>query len=157
MERKIEIGKALGKVVSGLFIVTSQKENEKMGFTASFLTQTSFEPPIITMAMKKGRNSLEFINEAKIFTVNVMAKSEMKLIGKFANPNFTYDELFTDLEYKEINNMPVLNSAVSYLNCKVISIVDSGDHVLVLGEVFDGDLLNENEPAYHIRKNGFNY
>lgn len=157
MERKEIIGKALGKVVSGLYIVTSQKDYEKMGFTASFLIQTSFEPPIITMAMKKGRKSFDFINDSKVFTVNIMAKSEMKLIGRFANPNIPEEELFNDVECKEINNMPVLNTAVSYLSCKVTSVVDSGDHFLVMGEVFDGELLNENEPAYHVRKNGFSY
>jgi flavin reductase (DIM6/NTAB) family NADH-FMN oxidoreductase RutF len=81
----------------------------------------------------------------------------MKIIGRFANPNIPQEELFNDVEYKEINNMPVLNTAVSYLNCKVTNIVDSGDHFLVMGEVFDGELLNENEPAYHVRKNGFSY
>jgi len=157
MERKENIGKALGKIVSGLYIVTSQKDNEKTGFTASFVIQTSFEPPIIIVAIKKGRKSFDFINESKVFTVNVMSKNEMKLIGKFANPNIKQEELFNDVDYKEINNMPIISTAVSYLSCKVINTVDSGDHIIVIGEVFDGELLNDNEPAYHVRKNGFNY
>ncbi|GIW21207.1 MAG: flavin reductase [Candidatus Sericytochromatia bacterium] len=155
MERKESIGKALGKVVSGLYIVTSQKENIKTGFTASFLIQTSFEPPIIIVAIKKGRKFYDFISDTKIFTVNIMPKSEMKLIGKFANPNVTEEELFNNVDYKEINNMPVINSSVSYLSCKVINNVESGDHIIVMGEVFDGELLNDIEPAYHVRKNGF--
>jgi flavin reductase (DIM6/NTAB) family NADH-FMN oxidoreductase RutF len=157
MERKENIGKALGKIVSGLYIVTSQKDNEKTGFTASFVIQTSFEPPIIIVAIKKGRKSFDFINESKVFTVNVMSKNEMKLIGKFANPNIKQEELFNDVDFKEINNMPIISTAVSYLSCKVINTVDSGDHIIVIGEVFDGELLNDNEPAYHVRKNGFNY
>jgi len=157
MERRENIGKALGKIVSGLYIVTSQKDNEKTGFTASFVIQTSFEPPIIIVAIKKGRKSFDFINESKVFTVNVMSKNEMKLIGKFANPNIKQEELFNDVDFKEINNMPIISTAVSYLSCKVINTVDSGDHIIVIGEVFDGELLNDNEPAYHVRKNGFNY
>lgn len=158
MENKESVGKALGKVASGLYVVTSKHQDNYAAFTASFLVQTAFEPPIVAVAMKKGRESYDIINSSGVFAVNVIGKDSMKLIGLFANPKTSGKEGLDTVSHSEKTlGVPVLSESVSYLECKVHSQIDTGDHTVVFGEVVNGELLNEGEPATHVRKNGFSY
>lgn len=158
MLNKDVVGKALGKVASGLYVVTSKSGSGVAAFTASFLVQVSFDPPLIAVSMKKGRGSYDIINESGVFVVNVMGKDQMKLVGLFANPKTGGEEGLATVPNEEKNiGVPVLTDSISYLECKVYSTTEAGDHIVVLGEVVSGELLNDNEPAVHIRKNGFSY
>ncbi len=158
MENKENIGKALGKVASGLYVVTSKDGDKLAAFTASFLVQVSFNPPIIAVAMKKGRESYDIINASKVFAVNVISKESMKLVGLFANPKISAKEGLDTVSYSEkLLGIPILSDSISYLECKFYSETDAGDHTVVFGEVVNGEVLNEGEPATHIRKNGFSY
>ncbi|MFN8672224.1 MAG: flavin reductase family protein [Candidatus Sericytochromatia bacterium] len=157
MENKELVGKALGKVASGLYVVTSKNGNDLVGFTASFLVQVAFEPPIVAVSMKKGRASFDAIMSRKEFVVNIMTKDTMKLVGAFANPK--NETPFDGVAMTEKTlGLPVLTDSLAYLECKVHSTSEVGDHVVVFGEIVNGDLLKEDgEPATHVRKNGFSY
>lgn len=158
MENKEIVGKALGKVASGLYVVTSKHNDEFAAFTASFVMQASFDPPIVAVAMKKGRGSYDVINASKSFVVNVIGKDSMKLIGLFANPKTGGKEGLDTVSHETKSlGIPVLTESISYLECKVHSETDAGDHTIVFGEIINGEVLNEGEPATHIRKNGFSY
>ena len=158
MENKDSLGKALGKVASGLYVVTSKDGEAVAAFTASFLVQVSFDPPIVAVAMKKGRESYDIINSSKAFAVNIISKDSMKLIGLFANPKTSGKEGLDTVAHQEKTlGVPVLTDSIAYLECKVHSQTDAGDHTVVFGEVINGEVINEGEPATHIRKNGFSY
>ena len=158
MENKENIGKALGKVASGLYVVTSKEGDKLAAFTASFLVQVSFDPPMVAVAIKKGRESYDIINSAGVFAVNVMGKDSMKLVGLFASPKTSGKEGLDTVSHGEKTlGVPVLTESISYLECRLHSQTDAGDHTVVFGEVVNGEVLNEGEPATHIRKNGFSY
>lgn len=158
MENKDAVSKALGKISSGLYVVTSKKAGKPVGFTASFLVQVSFDPPLIAVSMKKGRESYDAINESKVFAVNVMTKETMKLVGHFAKPTPEGTSQFDSVPNEEKSlNVPILKEALAYLECRLYSTADAGDHIVVFGEVVNGEVINEGEPATHVRKNGFSY
>jgi flavin reductase (DIM6/NTAB) family NADH-FMN oxidoreductase RutF len=161
-EQKEKISHALGRIPSGLFIITfyNHELNEPDGALMSWVQQTSFEPPIVSVAVKKGRKGLNLIKQAGYFVVNVMGKENAKIIGSF------YKGVGA-AKFENLNTQPALNSknlilsdAVSYLECKITSVAESiGDHAIIFGEVLSGELLNadQNEPSFHVRKNGFDY
>lgn len=159
MENKEAVAKALGKVVSGLYVITSKNNEQLTAFTASFLSQNSFEPPLISVSIKKGRGSYDLINEAGAFVVNIMSKDMMKAVGFFARPRAEGESELGDYSYEEKTlGIPVLTDSLAYLECKVYSAMEAGDHIILLGEVLNGELLKPDaESAVHIRKNGFNY
>jgi flavin reductase (DIM6/NTAB) family NADH-FMN oxidoreductase RutF len=158
MENKDVVGKALGKVTSGLYVVTSKQGANIAAFTASFLVQVAFDPPLIAVSVKKGRGSYDIITEAGAFVVNIMSKDMMKVVGQFARPRPEGETGIDEVNHEEKSlGIPVLTDSLAYLECKVYSTTEAGDHVIILGEVVNGEMLNEGEPAAHVRKNGFNY
>ena len=154
---KEKIGPAIGRLASGVYIVTVDDAGKKDGMLATWVSQAGFEPPSLVVSINKQRDILKAMTIGARLTVNVLSNRNMDIFKAFAKPN--NPEKFDGLELKE-NTMagPVFAQAVSYIDLQVTSISEAGDHVLVLGEVVDGELLNgQDEPMTHLRKDGFKY
>ena len=65
---------------------------------------------------------------------------------------------FTGLEVTRPDGIaPVLAEALAYLEGRVESVHDTGDHHLLIGRVVGGRLLGEGQPMVHVRKSGMHY
>jgi len=155
---KENIGKALGRIASGVFIVTLGKPEDRDGMLATWIGQSAFEPPIITISVKKERPILAKLALGNAFVVNVLGKKNNNIFKNFAKPYSEDVDRFAGLSVDEKDAGPVLTEAVSFMACTVIGHADAGDHVLVIGQIVDGALLNaDQEPMVHFRNNGFQY
>jgi flavin reductase (DIM6/NTAB) family NADH-FMN oxidoreductase RutF len=156
-ELKAKIGPALGRVASGVHVVTVGRNDKKDGMMASWVSQAGFEPPSLVVAVHKDRPILKSLEVGHTFIVNVLSKRNSDIFKAFARPhNESKFEGMALLD--QVEEGPVFKDAVSYMVAKVKSITDASDHVLVLGEIVDGALLNgDDEPMVHLRKNGFQY
>lgn len=149
---------ALGRIPSGLFILTARHGKLETGMLASWVQQCSFDPPQLTAALRKGRDVLEWLTEGATFIVNVIPEGGKALIAHFGKGFELNDAAFNGLEVRRGDETPpVLLVAHAYLMCRVSEQVDVGDHVLVVGRVVEGGVLNPGHPTVHIRKNGLRY
>lgn len=158
---KEKVGPPLGKVANGVYIVTTRDGEELDGMLATWISQASFAPPMVSVGINKSRHIASLMNKGSEFAVNILSKENMDIFKNFAKPVKTPEEAharFVGLERIEHAGAPVFKKAIGYLICKVYTVVDSGDHNLVLGEITDGSILNPDlESMIHIRKNGFQY
>ena len=77
-------GAALGRLASGLFIVTTRDERgQPMGFLGSFVQQVSLDPPTVMVAVAKGREHLDAIRAAGRFGVSVLGDEDKGLMKPF--------------------------------------------------------------------------
>ncbi len=153
---KETLGKAIGKIASGLYVVTTGSGEQKQGFLASWIMQASFEPPMLTVAVQKDRDILKLIEENKRFVVNVLSDSNSNLMGKFAKYS---PEQFQDVPAYENDHGVVLKDTVAFMACDLVRVwSEGGDHVLLVGQIVDGEVMNADlQPWTHLRKNGFSY
>lgn len=158
-ERKEGIARAIGRIPSGVFIVTLERMGQRDGFMASWINQAAFDPPMISVAIKKGRHILELMGIGASFAVNVLSKQNMDIYKAFVRPYEEGMDRFAGLELCEpAGASPVFARSVAYMDCTTRTMVEAGDHVLVLGQVVGGGLINgDNEPMVHLRSNGFQY
>ena len=155
---KENIGKAIGCLAGGLYVVTLKSSSKEGGMVASWIQQAGFEPPMLTIAIGKDRYHKEILNESGKFVVNVMSKDNNKLMGTFFKPPAEGKSIFDGLKTREgETKTPILTDSVAYMECVYKTEMESGDHVIVLAEIIAGERLNDNEPASHFRKNGFQY
>lgn len=156
---KENLGQAIGRLASGVFIVTLQQSADKHGVMATWVNQAAFEPPSITAAFNKERHFLQFLDKDVVFTVNVLSNKNMDIFKAFARPGKENDDRFDGLELLPGTSAgPVFANVVAYLNCQVRQLVDAGDHMLSLATVIGGDVIHPDlEPMTHVRKNGFQY
>ncbi|HEY9676536.1 MAG TPA: flavin reductase family protein [Drouetiella sp.] len=158
-ETRENIGRAIGRIASGVYIVTVKHEGTPDGMLTTWIAQAGFEPPMLSLAVKKERPILECLQKGNSFVVNVLSKKNMDIFKNFAKPHTDgwarYEGLNADMEKAPA---PVFPDCIAYMSCKVHSIVDAGDHHIVLGEIVEGAGLNvEDEAMIHLRKNGFQY
>ena len=156
-ETKARLGPALGKIPSGLYITTAADAGRPLGMLSSFIEQAGFEPPMLSMAVAGERPIRRVIEQSGRFGVNILAKSSSAVMKPFARNDIA--EPFAGLELREnAHGLPQLDAAMAFLACRLRGQLDAGDHVLMLGEVVDGEIHDPNaEPMVRIRANGFAY
>lgn len=153
-----DIGRALGRIANGVFVVTTEKDGERHGMLASWVSQAAFEPPAVTVAFNKSRPMLEGLRGQAI-AINVLSAKNNDIFKAFARPNkAVHDDRFEGLELAPNDGPPVFANAVAILNCTVTELMDAGDHVIALAQVRSARMINADaEPMVHLRKNGFQY
>ena len=155
MKNKKQVGKALGKVASGLYVVTTKFEDKEDAVLASWVNECSFAPPAITIALATLRSARLLVEASEAFIVNVLPKEDMALLKHFSHPP---EEIFKGIKTRKgFNGIKILSDAVSYLECEVAHSMQAGDHVLYVGEIVGGKNLKGGDPYIHVRDNGFNY
>jgi flavin reductase (DIM6/NTAB) family NADH-FMN oxidoreductase RutF len=149
---------ALGRIPSGLFVITARQGEAETGMLASWVQQCSFEPPLITVALRQGRDIAAWLTEGAPFTVNILDESQTDMIIHFGRGFSLNEPAFAGLEVKRPKGCPpVLVESLAYLECQVMNRYPTGDHDLFVGRVIAGELLGEGHSMVHIRKSGFHY
>lgn len=152
------IGAALGRVPSGLFIVTAVDEHgTPMGFLGSFVQQVGFDPPTVAVAVSAGRGHLEAIRATRRFAVSVLGEEDkglMKPFFKKPEDGSPFDDVSS---HAPSGSVPVLSDALAWLDCRFAGDHNAGDHVVVFGVVESASKTRDGEPLTHTRKNGLKY
>jgi flavin reductase (DIM6/NTAB) family NADH-FMN oxidoreductase RutF len=156
---KDSIGKAIGRIPSGLFIVTVRSsEGEETAFLASWVQQVAFEPPLVSVAIKRGRPAEALLGEQGSFVINVVGQDNKGLIGRYAKGMAPGTAPFANETIERATTgAAILPEAAAYLDCRLHTRSNVGDHVLCIGEVVAGDVLAGDEPMVHLRRSGFDY
>lgn len=155
------IATSVGHIPSGLFIVAVANADGKMidGYLASWVQQVSFDPLIISLAIKPGRPAYDLIKEGRPFAVNIVGdhdKSYLKHFWKGYDPaNNPFNELPHEIGQ---NGGVILKQAKSSIECRLLSSSKPGDHDIVFAEVLSSYVMNEEaKPMVHVRKSGADY
>jgi flavin reductase (DIM6/NTAB) family NADH-FMN oxidoreductase RutF len=149
---------ALGRIPSGLFVVTIRHGRRETGMLASWVQQCSFDPPLITLAVNKERSILEWFEDGTLFVVNILPEGSKSLVAHFGKGFDDGAPAFTGLKLEAHPGPPVLSDANAYLDCSVSGRCDAGDHILILARVTGGRVLHpDTKPTTHVRKSGRHY
>lgn len=153
-----QLAAALGRIPSGLFILTARRGEAESGMLTSWVQQCAFEPPHISVALKRDRPISGWLTEGTPFTLNILDDSQTDMIAHFGRGFALEEAAFEGLEVDwPESGGPILQEALGYLECRVKARYPVCDHELFLAEVVGGRLLNEGQPMVHTRKSGFHY
>lgn len=140
---------ALAKIPYGVSVVTlgrggAQVEN---GLTISWMSQVSFNPPMLMLAVDKLHYSVDLLRSTKNFCVNLLGEDQLALAGRFAQQATTGDDKLAAVAQRPSDTgAAILTDAVAYFDCEVTSIVEAGDHLVVMGQIEDAAVLNDRAP-----------
>ena len=149
---------AVGRVVGSLCVMSAKRENVTSAMLASWVSQATFNPPGITIAVAKDRALESLTHMGDKFVLNILAEEKKNLQRYFLKPFAPGEDRFIEVETKEANNgCPILIDALAYLECKIANRMECGDHWLVYAVVENGQLLNDGMTAVHFRKTGIRY
>ena len=131
----------------GLYAVTVRHGGEHGGFTANWLTQVSFDPPLLALSVENDSHSITFIQDSGVFTVNVLPHGALETAGtlgrRWAKVPDKLDRVGWDAGP---NGCAVLHEALGYLECAVDAALPAGDSTLFVARITGARRLREGPP-----------
>jgi len=147
----------LRKIPHGIFICGVREGEEVNGFTASWVTQGSFEPPLVVMAVRADSTSNGIIQRTERFSLNVLPADQKDLAAVFFKPQKAIGGRFDAAPYQlGALGLPILEAGLGAVECVVVGQVSHGDHTVFVAEVKSATLLREGE-ALELAGTGWQY
>jgi flavin reductase (DIM6/NTAB) family NADH-FMN oxidoreductase RutF len=154
------LGAALGRIPSGLFIVTWRDADTDRTMLVSWAMQAGFEPPLVSVAIGTTRDLLARVRAGGIFVVNVLSDSQRGLLSRFGKPPAEGDDPFAGLPVERTpGGVIALAEAAAWLECEPVteSLAVGADHAVVMGRVTATGGTTSQAPLIHLRRNGLRY
>ena len=155
-----DLDKAMGRLSGGLYIITATKEGVSSAMLASWVSQASFEPPGFTIAVAKDRAIESLMQVGDSFVLNVLEEGKYQPLMKHFLKRFKPGaDRFAGIDTQTATNgSPILNDALAYLECEVVSRMECSDHWVVYSKVTAGRVSSpDGMTAVHHRKVGNHY
>ena len=147
----------LRKIPHGLFVCGVAEGEEVNGFTASWVTQGSFDPPLVVMAVRSDSTSHGIIQRTRRFSLNVLAADQKEVAALFFKPQKAVGGRFETAPFHlgELG-LPLLDEALGGLECELVGEVAHGDHTVFVGEVRQA-VLHRDGAALELSSTGWQY
>ncbi|TRV47707.1 MAG: MBL fold metallo-hydrolase [Microcystis panniformis Mp_MB_F_20051200_S9] len=155
-----DLDKAIGRISSGLYIITTKKGDRSGAMVASWVTQASFDPPGFTVAVAKDRAIESLMQVGDQFILNILEEGNYQTLMKHFLKRFgPGEDRFAGVNTRTAHNgSPILADALAYLECEVVSRMECADHWIVYNKVTDGRVSKPDSlTAVHHRKVGNYY
>lgn len=149
--------KVLRKITYGIYVLAVELNNHYSVATITWLSQASFEPPLIMIGLKKSSNTYHFVVKSKKFSINFLNDSQKNLAASF----------FKDTKYEngklngydiEIGktDVPVFKNINSYFECALLKVIEGGDHDIIVAEIKNAENLTD-QNALNLKDTGWKY
>lgn len=149
---------ALGKVISGLFVVTAAHEDRRAAYLASFVQQVSFDPLLFAIACHPQRYPYGLIAGSRKFGLNIISEGDRILLKTFAKGHGPEEDPLASVDVEMREGIPLLKNALVGAVCLVVGETKPGDHVLFFGKPIAGIVFDERaKPWVHVRKSATTY
>lgn len=124
----------LGCHATGVAVITAvAADGQPVGMAVTSFTSISLNPPLVAFCPDKRSSTWPRIELAGRFCVNLLAQEQEIVCRTFATPGA---DKFANLDYHvSPHGVPVIANALATIECDVHSVLEGGDHWIVLGRV----------------------
>ncbi|MCT0230376.1 diflavin flavoprotein [Synechococcus sp. CS-1324] len=156
-----DVDKALGRLSGGLYIVTARQQERSSAMVASWVSQASFDPPGLSIAVAKDRAIEALMQVDDRFVLNILREDNYQpLLRHFLKrfpPGADRFARVPTLDGVSAGG-PVLSEALAFLGCRVVQRMETPDHWIIYAAVEEGTVSDtEAATAVHHRKVGNHY
>lgn len=136
---------SLATMSYGIYILTTAHSEKINGMVASWVSQVSFDPALLTIAVHSNRYSHDLIEKSGVFTLHSLLQDHKELIKHFKGPDSHLK--FKNIEWsKGKTGCPILKDCLGYMECKVLERYSPGNHTIFLGEVINAGIGRYGNP-----------
>jgi flavorubredoxin/flavin reductase (DIM6/NTAB) family NADH-FMN oxidoreductase RutF len=154
------VEQAVGRIVGAMTIVTTQQGDLSGAMLASWVSQATFNPPGLTVAVAKERAIESLMHKDGKFVLNILEQGKHSpLMKQFLKPFAPGEDRFVGVNIDTATNgCQILTDSLAYLECNVQSRMECGDHWLIYATIDTGKVFNPTGvTAIHHRKSGTHY
>ncbi len=151
---------SLNQISYGMYVIGSKSGDDLNGMTANWVTQTSFDPPLVAISIENDSHTRKLIDAGKVFSVNVIEDSEegRAIIEHYVKPQKPYRNKLGDQEFTtNTTGAPLLAAAVSWFECEVVQTIETGDHQIYIGRVVGAGVQKPEATPLSLASLGWHY
>jgi flavin reductase (DIM6/NTAB) family NADH-FMN oxidoreductase RutF len=121
----------------GIYVLTADDNAGNVAAaTVNWVTQSAFGPPLVVVGVKTDSGAYAVIKSTRKFALNMLGKDGKSLAFTFFKPAQLADGKLSGQSFRAgATGAPLLDAAIGAVECKVKTIVEEGDHHIVVGEV----------------------
>lgn len=142
----------LQRVPYPIYVMTSFRTNSTErrynGSVVTWVMQAEAADPVkVVAAVAKSDYTFEFVEASQVFALHLLGKDQVDMAKHFGFQSGRKVDKFAGLTHTTgATGAPILDQALGYVDCRVVQSMDTGPHVLFVGEVVGGGILREGEP-----------
>jgi flavin reductase (DIM6/NTAB) family NADH-FMN oxidoreductase RutF len=126
-----------GTFATGITVITCPTDSGPTGCAANAVLSVSLEPPLMLISLGEGSRTRLAVASAGVFGIHILGSDAegSALCAAFAGRG---DDKFAGVAFRDgCLGVPVLDAALGWFECRVVSTQVAGDHTLILGRVVD--------------------
>jgi len=133
---------ALGKMTYGIYVLTSFYKEEINAMIASWVSQVSYDPLLMMVAVHTHRYSHSLIEKSGCFALHVVPRQHTDLLKRFKGSDA--GAKFASIKWKRgTTGCPILEDCIAYFEAKVVDKIRPGNHTLFIAEVVGAAVVAE--------------
>ena len=135
-----EFRKAMGCFATGVTIITVDLDGEVHGMTANAFASVSLDPMLVLVCVDHTTRTHAHLHAKKRFGINVLSEDHRAISEYYARPERTHEnaEIEAGARFdRTTHGTPILHGALAYLECRLQSSEQAGDHAIFIAEVED--------------------
>jgi flavin reductase (DIM6/NTAB) family NADH-FMN oxidoreductase RutF len=140
----------LGHFPTGVTVITAAPEGlPPVGLAVGSFCSLSLDPPLVLFCAAKSSSSWPKIEAVGSFCVNILAEDQEEVCRQFASKA---EDKFAGVGYRPGHTgAPILHDVLGWIDCRLESVTDGGDHVIVVGRVLELEVAHEGRPLVFFR------
>lgn len=150
---------ALRAINYGLYVLTAKDGDEIGAAGVNWLTQASFEPPLVAVGVKADNDSHAIIERTGAFAVNVLADDQLDIGKAFFRTTTVEADTLNGYRFENgpETGAPLLVDLPWWFEARVTDTVARGDHSVFVAEVVNAGIREEGRTPLLLRSTGMNY
>ena len=148
-----EFRKAMGCFATGVTIITVDLEGRVHGMTANAFASVSLDPMLVLVCVDHSTRTHAHLHAKKRFGVNVLGENQQVISEYYARPDRSHEHAETEAGARFVRTSqgtPMLYGSLAYLECRLHSAEEAGDHTIFIAEVEDV-VVREGDPLLYFR------
>ena len=142
---KKTILKNMAHMTYGIYVLTTRFENTINGMIASWVSQVSYDPPLLMVAVHSNRYSHELLAQSGCFALHILAREQKDLLARFKGP--VTREKFESIAWEDgVTGCPILADCIGCMECRITQSLTPGNHTLFVGEAVNAVFNAEKTP-----------
>ncbi|MDR5695975.1 MAG: flavin reductase family protein [Armatimonadota bacterium] len=126
----------------GLYILTAADKGEVVAGTVNWLSQASFAPPLVMVAVKRDSRLHALIEGSRAFAVNILGANQKEIASAFFRPSQVENGRINGYPFEPgpQTAAPLLIDLPAWFEARVTDTVKRGDHTVFVAEVINAGL-----------------
>ena len=133
---ELSVRDVFARHAGGVVVVSARVGSGFRGLTATTFSALSVEPPLVVVALDRFAATRDAVVDGRLFNVSVLEARQEFLADRFSGRAPQVDPSWGEVAHRPGDNgLPIVSAALAWFECAVETVVEAGDHDLVVGAV----------------------